>query len=34
MACAAYHHAAQNFDWKAIGEKQRELLRSLEPTSR
>lgn len=27
MACAAYDHAMRNFDWAAIGEKQRELFR-------
>jgi glycosyltransferase involved in cell wall biosynthesis len=29
MARAAYHHAVRNFDWRAIGEKQRQLLRDL-----
>jgi hypothetical protein len=29
MARAAYHHAVRNFDWRAIGEKQRALLREL-----
>jgi glycosyltransferase involved in cell wall biosynthesis len=29
IASAAYGHAVRNFDWKAIGEKQRELLREL-----
>ena len=27
MALAAYHHAMRSFDWRAIGEKQRGLLR-------
>jgi glycosyltransferase involved in cell wall biosynthesis len=27
IAEAAYGHAKRNFDWEAIGEKQRELLR-------
>jgi glycosyltransferase involved in cell wall biosynthesis len=27
IAEAAYGHAVRNFDWEAIGEKQRELLR-------
>jgi glycosyltransferase involved in cell wall biosynthesis len=31
MARAAYGHAARNFDWQALGEKQRELLRTLLP---
>jgi hypothetical protein len=26
VALAAYHHAFRNFDWRAIGEKQRALL--------
>jgi glycosyltransferase involved in cell wall biosynthesis len=29
MACAAYDHAVRHFDWRAIGEKQRRLLREL-----
>jgi glycosyltransferase involved in cell wall biosynthesis len=29
IALAAYRHAVRNFDWQAIGEKQRELLRGL-----
>jgi len=29
MARAAYEHAAGRFDWNALGEKQRDLLRSL-----
>jgi len=29
IAQAAYRHAARNFDWRAIGEKQRDLLRQL-----
>jgi glycosyltransferase involved in cell wall biosynthesis len=29
MAHAAYTHAVRNFDWAAIGEKQRELLRGI-----
>ena len=29
IARAAYGHAVRNFDWQAIGEKQRELLRQL-----
>jgi glycosyltransferase involved in cell wall biosynthesis len=29
IASAAYGHAVRNFDWKKIGEKQRELLREL-----
>ncbi len=29
LAQAAYLHAVRNFDWKALGEKQRELLRSV-----
>ncbi len=29
IARAAYDHAVRNFDWEAIGEKQRELFRSL-----
>jgi len=29
IARAAYEHAARNFDWRAIGEKQRELLRGV-----
>jgi glycosyltransferase involved in cell wall biosynthesis len=29
MARAAYHHAVRHFDWRAIGEKQRSLLREL-----
>jgi polysaccharide biosynthesis protein PslH len=29
MADAAYHHAIRHFDWQAIGEKQRAVLRSL-----
>ena len=29
LAEAAYAHAARYFDWRAIGEKQRELLRSI-----
>jgi len=29
IAQAAYFHAVRNFDWRAIGERQRELLRSL-----
>jgi glycosyltransferase involved in cell wall biosynthesis len=29
MARAAYHHAVRNFDWRAIGEKQRSLWRDL-----
>jgi glycosyltransferase involved in cell wall biosynthesis len=29
MAMAAYGHAVRNFDWAAIGEKQRDLLRGL-----
>lgn len=28
IALAAYHHALRNFDWQAIGEKQRALLRA------
>ena len=31
MAQAAYLHAVRHFDWRAIGEKQRELLRSMLP---
>jgi glycosyltransferase involved in cell wall biosynthesis len=34
IAEAARGHAVRNFDWGAIGEKQRELLRSLAPASR
>ncbi len=34
MAMAAYGHAVRNFDWAAIGEKQRELLCSLLPAHR
>ena len=33
MAESAYLHAARNFDWQAIGEKQRQLLRDI-PGSR
>jgi glycosyltransferase involved in cell wall biosynthesis len=29
MACAAREHAIRNFDWQAIGEKQRSLVRDL-----
>jgi len=29
LALAAYGHAVRNFDWAAIGEKQRELLREI-----
>jgi glycosyltransferase involved in cell wall biosynthesis len=29
IARAAYGHAVRNFDWEAIGEKQRELLRGM-----
>jgi glycosyltransferase involved in cell wall biosynthesis len=29
MAMAAYDHAVQHFDWRSIGEKQREMLREL-----
>ena len=29
MAAAAYRHAARHFDWQAIGEKQRALLREI-----
>jgi hypothetical protein len=29
MARAAYDHAVRHFDWRAIGEKQRRLLREL-----
>jgi hypothetical protein len=29
MAHAAYAHAVRNFDWAAIGEKQRELLQEI-----
>ena len=29
IARAAYHHAVRNFDWLALGEKQRSLLREL-----
>jgi glycosyltransferase involved in cell wall biosynthesis len=29
IARAAYDHALRNFDWQAIGEKQRELIRTL-----
>jgi glycosyltransferase involved in cell wall biosynthesis len=29
MARAAYAHAVRNFDWRAIGEKQRKLLREI-----
>jgi glycosyltransferase involved in cell wall biosynthesis len=29
MARSAYHHAVRHFDWRAIGEKQRRLLRDL-----
>ena len=29
MALAAYGHAVRNFDWTAIGEKQRELVRQM-----
>jgi hypothetical protein len=29
MALAAYGDARRNFDWEAIGERQRELLRGL-----
>ena len=29
MARAAYLHAVRHFDWRAIGEKQRELLRTI-----
>jgi len=31
MARAAYGHAVRHFDWRAIGEKQRSLLRDLLP---
>ena len=31
IARAAYLHAVRNFNWEAIGEKQRELIRSLYP---
>jgi len=31
MAQAAYFHAVRHFDWRAIGEKQRELLRTMLP---
>jgi glycosyltransferase involved in cell wall biosynthesis len=31
IALAAHGHAVRNFDWRAIGEKQREALRSLLP---
>ena len=38
IASAAHGHAQRNFDWRAIGEKQRELLRlnvnKMPPTSR
>jgi glycosyltransferase involved in cell wall biosynthesis len=29
LARAAYEHAVRNFDWAAIGEKQRALLREI-----
>lgn len=29
IAHAAYWHAARHFDWKTIGEKQRELVRTI-----
>jgi hypothetical protein len=29
MALAAFGHAVRNFDWTAIGEKQRELVRQM-----
>jgi hypothetical protein len=29
LADAAYTHAVRNFDWAAIGEKQRELFREI-----
>jgi glycosyltransferase involved in cell wall biosynthesis len=29
MAHAAYEHAVRNFDWRAVGEKQRKLFRDL-----
>jgi glycosyltransferase involved in cell wall biosynthesis len=29
LARAAYDHAVRNFDWTAIGEKQRALLREM-----
>jgi hypothetical protein len=31
IARAAYGHAVRNFDWSAIGEKQRELVRGAMP---
>jgi glycosyltransferase involved in cell wall biosynthesis len=34
IAEAAYLHAQRKFDWRAIGERQRELLRRLLPVSR
>jgi glycosyltransferase involved in cell wall biosynthesis len=34
MAQAAYEHALRNFDWRAIGEKQRSLLRDLLPVGK
>lgn len=34
MARAAYGHAARNFDWQALGEKQREVLRYLSAAPR
>ncbi len=33
MAGAAYDHAVRNFDWRAIGERQRALIRELLPES-
>jgi glycosyltransferase involved in cell wall biosynthesis len=30
IALAAYEHARRNFDWQAIGERQRELLRAIQ----
>ena len=34
IAAAAYAHAIRQFDWQAIGEKQRDLLRSLRGRAR
>jgi glycosyltransferase involved in cell wall biosynthesis len=34
LALAAHGHAARNFDWASIGEKQRELLREIPATHR
>ena len=33
IAAAAYGHAVRNFDWRAIGEKQRGVLRAILPGS-